>query len=107
MFHPTEHSYAKKKKSKILDLALFISDRQKYSPKIIFCRSVDGNICAFLPPATETGSQLRKLVINSKSKLEQFLSAEHCFRMLCTAKYFTCQSIIYYCICVVNGKLRS
>ena len=28
MFHPTEHSYAKKKKSKILDLALFISDRQ-------------------------------------------------------------------------------
>ena len=48
----------------------------KYSLKIMFCRSVDGNICAFLPPATETGSQLRKLVINSKSKLEQFLSAE-------------------------------
>ena len=30
VFHPTEHSYAKKKKSKILDLALFISDRQNY-----------------------------------------------------------------------------
>ena len=30
VFHPTEHSYAKKKKSKILDLALFISDRQIY-----------------------------------------------------------------------------
>ena len=30
VFHPTEHSHAKKKKSKILDLALFISDRQNY-----------------------------------------------------------------------------
>ena len=42
---------------------------RKYPSKIKFCRSVDGNICAFLPPTTETGSQLRKLVINSKSKL--------------------------------------
>ena len=34
MFHPTEHSYAKKKKSNILDLALFISDRQNYTKNV-------------------------------------------------------------------------
>ena len=44
--------------------------KSKYPSKIKFCRSVDGSICAFLPPTTETGSQLRKSVMNSKSKLE-------------------------------------
>ena len=44
MFHPTEHSYAKKKKSKILDLAIFISDRQKYGVDNV----LDNDLCALI-----------------------------------------------------------
>lgn len=51
--------------------------RKKFPAKISFCRSYDGNISAFLPTNLSDGPyRFRKVTINSRIKLEEFLSSE-------------------------------